>query len=659
MQRSSESQTPNKLLWQPSADQLARSQMALFQKYLEEQFHKTFSSYEALCDWSVQNPASFWRALLEFSPIIYQGSLEPVLKSNETFYKNEFFPNVTLSYAENLLARIPQKGPVIVALTEDESIRREWTRSDVLGAVVALQAKLRSAGVEKGDRVAALLPNAPEAVLAMIAVTGLGAVWSSCSPDFGEQGILDRFSQIDPKFVFFANEVIYNGKKFSLKEKNEAVLSRLSSVKSTHTFSHLSLSNQEALGLSMEKSDGSDIHFEKVPFRHPLFVMFSSGTTGIPKCIVHGTGGILLQHQKELQLHCDLKAGEKILYYTTCGWMMWNWVSSALSTGAVLYCYDGSPAAPSADSLWQIADREGLNVFGSSAKFIGACRNQSMELAGKYSFDNLRLVLSTGSPLLPEDFDYFYSPKLDSRARFQLASICGGTDILSCFMLGNPLKPVRRGEIQGRGLGMDVQAFNMEGKPVIDEQGELVCATPFPCMPIRFWGDTENERYKKSYFSVFPKVWHHGDFISMTKDGGIVVYGRSDATLNPSGVRIGTAEIYRQVETHPLVADSLAIGRRTQDDEEVILFVKFKDANQILDENLKKDIKQRIRQGASPRHVPAEIYVVEDIPYTVSGKKVELAVKKIIHGQSVGNKEALVNPESLQFFEKFPKGHTL
>jgi acetoacetyl-CoA synthetase len=644
----------NPILWTPSEELLTKSQMARFKAEVEKNFERSFPDYETLYEWSVGQPASFWKSYLDFSDLLYSGSTSPILKSHQTFFKNEFFPNLHLSYAENLMMRMPREGAVLVALTEDSCIRRSWTREEIFQAVSLLQGKLRAAGVQKGDRVAAILPNAPESVLAMLATTGLGAIWSSCSPDFGEQAIHDRFAQIEPKFIFFADEVIYSGKRFVLADKNKNVLSRLPTATGTHTFSHLSSSNQEALAIKSHTA--LDPHFEHVPFRHPLFVMFSSGTTGAPKCIVHGVGGTLLQHQKELQLHCDLMPGEKILYYTTCGWMMWNWVTSALSVGARVYCYDGSPAAPSADSLWEIVDREQIHVFGTSAKFLGSCRNQNLGITNKFALSQLRLVLSTGSPLLPEDFDYFYSSRLDAQSRLQLASICGGTDIISCFMLGNPLKPVRRGEIQGRGLGMNVQAFNSGGAPVTGEQGELVCLAPFPSMPLGFWNDVEDRAYTKSYFSVFKNTWHHGDFITITPKGGVIVHGRSDATLNPSGVRIGTAEIYRQVETHPLIADSLAVGRRTQDDEEIVLFVKFKNPSTILTEDIIQDLKSRIRQGASPRHVPAAIYSVEDIPYTVSGKKVEIAVKKILHGQNPGNKEALSNPQSLDLFEKFPKG---
>lgn len=647
----------NTIFWKPTSVGFNNSQMSQYKRQYELNYAVRLDDYEALCEETIKNPSQFWKSYLEFSSIIFEGSLDPAMKINSKFYKTEFFSNVKLSYSENLLARMPIEGPALIALTEDKLIRREWSKQEIVQAVGALQKKLQEAGVLEGDTVAALVPNSPEAVIAMMAVTGLGAIWSSCSPDFGVQGVLDRFSQIAPKFIFFADEVIYGGKRFSLKEKNYEVFSKLPTVKASHTFRHLDNDLWKSLGVDgFDSNSISSLHIQRFAFRHPLFVMFSSGTTGQPKCIVHSNGGTLLQHQKELQLHCDLKVGDKILYYTTCGWMMWNWVTSALSTGAIVYCYDGSPAAPSADSLWEIVEREELNVFGTSAKFIGSCRNQNLNLSSKFSFSKLRLVLSTGSPLLPEDFDYFYSSSLDSMHRIQLASICGGTDIISCFMLGNPMKPVRRGEIQGRGLGMNVQAWSSSGIPLRESQGELVCVTPFPSMPLEFWNDPDNLLFEKSYFSVFPNIWHHGDYVTMTNEGGIIVYGRSDATLNPSGVRIGTAEIYRQVETHPLIADSLAVGRKTSDDEEVILFVKFKNPKQILDDTIKKEIRLRIRQGASPRHVPSEIYVVDEIPYTVSGKKVEIAIKKILHGQDPGNKEALMNPESLKLYENFPKG---
>ncbi len=649
-----------KIYWKPSEELRHSSAMSRFASFFAKKIDKNIKDYESLCDASIQKFPQFWKEYLQFSELVYEGPLLPVQVEAPEFRNQKFFPNLKLSYPENLLRRFHDDEEIIlVGLCEDSSIRREWSLAKAKKAIAAIQSKLKKAGVAKGDRVAALMPNSPEVVIAMMAATGLGAIWSSCSPDFGEKGILDRFSQIEPKFLFVSDSVIYNGKTFNLEQKNSILIKALPSLKAHHCFKQLVSNCEEAINLKGSLESASEKlsapQFLRVEFNDPLFIMFSSGTTGTPKCIVHGVGGTLLQHSKEHQLHCDLKSQEKILYYTTCGWMMWNWVVSALLQGAKLFCYDGSPAAPNVDSMWEIADREELNVFGTSAKFIASCRNQNLEAKKKYQFKNLRLVLSTGSPLLPEDFDYFYT-YVESQNPLQLASISGGTDILSCFMLGNPLKPVVRGEIQGRGLGMDVQAWNDQGHPVVGEQGELVCCRPFPSMPTEFWNDPSGEKYQSAYFRHFPNIWHHGDYVEMRPNGGIVIYGRSDATLNPGGVRIGTAEIYRQVETHPLVADSLAVGKMIDGDEEVQLFVKLKPANPLSDSELEefnRDIKTRIRSGASPRHVPKKIFIVKDIPYTVSGKKVEIAIKKILHGQDPGNREALANPDSLEEYKKF------
>jgi acetoacetyl-CoA synthetase len=636
----------NPLVWQPTQTQ--SSQISAFQKHFEEALNKKFKNYEEFCDASIQHFEIFWKLWLQSLDLGIEGNVDLVRNSShKEFFKNRFFPALKLNYAESLISKMPEQGPVMVGLTENPEDRREWTKSQILEGVAFLQAKLIQKGITKGDRVAALVPNTPETVIAMLAVTALGAIWSSCSPDFGDQGVLDRFEQIDPKFLFKTESVLYNGKIFDLDSKNKKIEETLSSIEGAYSLNNLwnDLKEQSPVEFAVQK-----VKYDRLAFDHPLFVMFSSGTTGKPKCIVHGAGGTLLQHLKEHKLHCDLRPQEKILYYTTCGWMMWNWVVSALGAGAILYTYDGSPAAPEADSLWKIVDQEKINVFGTSAKFIASCRTQELAVQQKYKLAHTRLVLSTGSPLLPEDFDYFYK---DVAPKVQLASISGGTDIISCFMLGNPLKPVLRGEIQGRGLAMDIAALNSQGQRVRNEQGELVCGTPFPSMPVSFWNDENFERYRKAYFEEYEGYWHHGDYITLTDEGGVIVYGRSDATLNPGGVRIGTAEIYRQVETHPLVADSLAVGRKKNDDEEVLLFLKFKNLEQELDEEIVKEIKKKIREGASPRHVPAQIFAVPDIPYTVSGKKVEIAVKRILQGQDPGNREALSNPDCLDFFKRF------
>ncbi|MEO5667837.1 MAG: acetoacetate--CoA ligase [Bdellovibrionota bacterium] len=643
----------NAIVWTPAKDAADVSQMAVFERLFEKALARTtrFSDFEEFCDASITHKDEFWTLALRQLGVSFDGDISPAFVPGTEFFDAKWFTKLRLSYAENLVGGMPEEGAVLVALTERPEIRREWTKAECIAAIAALQNLLRQSGIVAGDRVAAVLPNCPETVLAMLAVNGLGAIWSSCSPDFGEQGILDRFQQIDAKFLFLAQDTIYNGKLFDLSEKNRGVLAKLPSVKNHHVFRTLSTRSSEALNLRFLKD--AQPEFVRLPFEHPLFIMFSSGTTGAPKCIVHGAGGSLLQLIKEHKLHCDIRPGEKVLYYTTCGWMMWNWLATSLASGARVYCYEGSPAAPEPDSLWRLIDAEKIEVFGTSAKFIGSCRTLGLKLDEGVAFEKLRLVLSTGSALLPEDFDYFYSSVQRKDKPLQLASIAGGTDIISCFMLANPLKPVRRGEIQSRGLGMDVQAFDENGQAVRDEQGELVCATPFPSMPVGFWKDDDRSRYRKSYFSTYRGVWHHGDYVIVTSEGGIVILGRSDATLNPGGVRIGTAEIYRQVETHPLVADSLAVGRKTEDDEEIVLFVKLKDPSQTLDDELRSQIRKRIREGASPRHVPKEIYSVAEIPYTVSGKKVEIAVKRILQGQDPGNREALANPASLDLYTSF------
>ena len=631
--------------WSPGEYELKSSNMARFRDYVGRAFSRSFSSYEEFHAWSVSNVKDFWTLWFQQADIVFEGSVAPtyIPSLSGEFWGGFWFPNLNLNFAENLLSRLSVLP--LVGLDE-QGRRREISEVDLVNQVRGLQVYLKSLGVGPGDAVAGLLPNIPEAVIAMLAVTSLGAAWSSCSPDFGVQGILDRFSQVQPKVMFLSDGCLYNGKKIALAEKNAAVVSALPSVRDTVTIPFLGLGGDYP---EKSKTDGADLEFKRLPFKAPLYIMFSSGTTGQPKCIVHSIGGTLIQLTKELSLHCDLHHDEKILYYTTCGWMMWNWLVSALAMGATVYCYEGSPAYPNADSIWERVDEEKIEVFGTSAKFISSCRVAGLVPRKKYAFEKLRLVLSTGSPLMPEDFDYFYE-RVVSRP-LPLASISGGTDIVSCFVLGNPLKPVLRGEIQGRGLGLDVKAFDTSGQEVIGERGELICAKPFPAMPVGFLNDPGNVKFKKAYFEKFPGVWNHGDYITITAKGGVIIHGRSDATLNPGGVRLGTSEIYRQVETHPAIQDSIVVGQRWEGDERVILFVKLKDPEATLTDVIIKELKDRIRAGASPRHVPSKVLQVTDIPYTVSGKKVELAVKAVIHGETPNNLEALANPASLQLFK--------
>lgn len=623
--------------------------MARFAKRAAALSGYKFKSYAHLHAWSVEHFADFWALWLRESGALYAGSSSIVFRPGpgNDWTRAEWFPNLKLNFAQNLIERM---GDLPLVGCDEQGRRREFLRAEVLERVRGLQRFLRLEGVGPGDVVAGLLPNLPETIIAMLATTSLGATWSSCSPDFGVQGILDRFTQINPKVLFVADGYTYAGKRIPLAEKNRAVLEKLPSLNATVTIPFLGIEgNFDEVSLG----DRGAIEYTVVPFNSPLYVLFSSGTTGQPKCIVHGVGRVLLQLLKELKLHGDLDHRDKLLYFTTCGWMMWNWMNAGLATGATVYCYDGSPSHPGLDSLWGLVDREHITAFGTSAKFIASCRSAGVELK-KLSFSALRTVFSTGSPLMPEDFDYFYA-QVRPRKPVQLASISGGTDIVSCFMLGTPLKPVLRGEIQAAGLGMDVRAYNEAGHSVIGQKGELVCAAPFMSMPIRFMNDEGHRKYRKAYFERFPGVWHHGDFVTVTEEGGVIVHGRSDATLNPGGVRLGTAEIYRQVETHPAVQDSIAVGQQWQGDERVVLFVKLKDPAQSLDATLVKEIKDRIRAGASPRHVPAVMLKVADIPYTVSGKKVELAVKALVHGETPSNIEALANPQSLAQYKNIPE----
>jgi acetoacetyl-CoA synthetase len=624
-------------LWMPSKNQLEHSQMAIFgQKYGHEGF-------DSLLTWSISNKNDFWLAWLSESGIIYSGKIDQVYQGPRQGCApgGKWFEGLTLNYAQNLMRKLP---PVALVGLDESGLRCEFSSKEVHQKVRALQLYLLDLGVRAGDRVAACVPHSIETVVCMLAVTSLGAVWSSCSPDFGEQAMVDRFAQIEPRLLIYTDTATYAGKTFSTREKIEALKIKLPRM--SHSFS---LKDFEKI--VREFTDHAPVEFVKVPFSHPLFIMFSSGTTGVPKCIVHGTGGTLLQHSKELLLHCDLRQSEKILYFTTCGWMMWNWCVSALFAGATLYCFDGSPAHPNPDSLLKKVLSEKINVFGCSAKFLAAMRSQKIVLDPQMVAESaLRMVLSTGSPLLPEDFDYFYA-HFASNSHIQLCSISGGTDILSCFMLGNPLTPVNSGEIQGAGLGMDIRAFDSDGHDLIGEKGELVCANTFPSMPLGFWNDEGGKKYHSAYFEKFKNVWHHGDYITLNVSGGIVVHGRSDATLNPGGVRIGTAEIYRQVETLNFVADSLVVGHTLKGDERIVLFVKLK--NGTLTQERIDEIKKQIKSKASPRHVPSFIFEIVEVPYTLSGKKVELAVKQILAGEKPQNTGALANPKSLEAFALF------
>ena len=646
----------DQFLWAPSAEQVAATNMAAFMK------QAGFADYDALWQWSADKPEEFWPLVWDFCGAVGErgeGS-DAVLRHGDRMPGAEWFPDARLNYAENLLKQ-PDASDAMVFWGEGK-VKRRLSRATLYAEVSRFQQALKAAGVVKGDRVAGYLPNMPETIVAMLATASLGAIWSSASPDFGVQGVLDRFGQIAPKVFVCVDGYWYNGKAVDCLEKNAEAVAQLPSVEKTVVVSYLSDTPEIAnIRNGVRYADfvgaygAAEVEFERLPFSHPLFIMFSSGTTGVPKCIVHCHGGALLQHLKEQQLHSDVKPGDRVFFFTTCGWMMWNWLVSALASSATLLLYDGSPFVKGADGkagtiLFDYADAEGMTHFGTSAKFIDAIAKAELQPRLSHKLSTVRVMFSTGSPLVPEGFEYVYR---EIKADMLLASISGGTDILSCFVLGNPVRPVYRGEIQCRGLGMAVDVLNDEGKPVRCEKGELVCSRPFPAMPVGFWNDDDGSKYRAAYFENFDNLWCHGDFAEITAHGGMIIYGRSDATLNPGGVRIGTAEIYRQVEKLPEVLESLVIGQDwppgSIGDVRVVLFVKLREGETIDDELVKK-VKQQIRDNTTPRHVPAKVLQVADIPRTKSGKIVELAVRNVVHGRAVKNLEALANPEALDYY---------
>jgi acetoacetyl-CoA synthetase len=646
----------NKPIWEPGNERIERANMNRFMRYVRESTgNEDIRRSAPLYDFSVRHPEKFWPLVWEFCGIRASGEFEPVLVDADKMPGAKFFPNVKLNFAQNLLRHKDDR--IALVFRNEWGHKRELTYAELHAEVGRVAHALKSVGVGVGDRVAGFMPNIPETVIAMLAATSLGATWSSCSPDFGINGVVDRFGQIAPKVLFTADAYGYGGKRFDCLEKIRGVLEQIPGVEKLvvvpYSGEPLKLDGLRN-AISLPDFAGTDEHalaFEMLPFDHPLYIMYSSGTTGVPKCIVHGAGGTLIQHLKELVLHTDLKREDRLFYYTTCGWMMWNWFVSGLAVGATLVLYDGSPSHPDGNALWDLADEVGISVFGTSAKWISAIEKAGVKPRETHKLQQLKTILSTGSPLAPESYDYVYR---DVKERVLLASISGGTDIISCFALGNPLLPVYRGELQCRGLGMKVEILDENGEPVVEEKGELACTAPFPSMPVFFWNDPDGEKYQKAYFSRVPNVWCHGDHALLTEHEGVVIYGRSDATLNPGGVRIGTAEIYRQVEQIDEILESIAVGQHWDGDERVILFVRLRDGA-VLDDALRERIRRRIRDNTTPRHVPAKIIGVADIPRTISGKITEIAVRDTINGLPVKNTDALANPQALELYRELPE----
>jgi acetoacetyl-CoA synthetase len=643
-------------LWIPSAARQQQSNLACFIAGLNEANGLHLSGFRAIHGFSVNEPEKFWRAVWDYAGVKAETRGDRVLADGGLMPGARFFPDARLNYAQNLLVKNDDTDALI--FRGEDKVRRRMTWRELHAAVSKLQQALARAGLKAGDRVCAVMPNMPESIIALLAVSSLGAIWSSCSPDFGERGILDRFGQIEPKILISCDGYFYNGKTHMMGDKLEGVLAHLRSVERAIIVNYVGEAKAVAKvlpkAMTYEAFTAAEravpVTFAPVPFDHPLYILYSSGTTGIPKCIVHGTGGILLKHATELILQTDLKETDRLFYFSTCGWMMWNWLVSGLMTGATLLLYDGSPFYPNERTLFDYADQEGMTIFGTSAKFIDAVKKTGWRPKDTHSLKTVRTMLSTGSPLAPESFDFVYDA---IKSDIHLASISGGTDICGCFVAGNPLSPVWRGEIQGPVLGMAVDVYNDEGVSSAGK-GELVCTRPFPSMPVMFWNDPGGRKYRAAYFERFDNIWCHGDFAEWTEHGGIIIHGRSDATLNPGGVRIGTAEIYAQVEQIPEVIEALAIGQDWDNDVRVVLFIRLKDGI-ALDDALTKRIRTQIREGASPRHVPAKIIAVADIPRTKSGKITELAVREVVHGRPVKNKEALANPEALELFKDLPE----
>ena len=660
MTREASSDVP---LWVPSPERVARANLTRFLEMVRADGIAA-PDFDALWRWSVEDPAAFWPAVWRFTAMRGDPGGDVVIGLDRMAPPDpslgpRWFPSAHLNFAENLLRH--RGGDIAISFSNELGRQRTLSRDALRADVGAFAAALRAAGIGAGDRVAGFLPNLPETIIAMLAAASIGAVWSSCSPDFGTRGVLDRFGQIGPRVLVTADGYRYAGKAIDCLERVREIRQAMPTVEHVVVVPYLR-DAPDLAGIAgavtwrdfTAAHEGAAPAFAPLPFDHPLYIMYSSGTTGLPKCMVHGAGGTLLQHLKELVLHTDLTPEDRIFYFTTCGWMMWNWLVSGLAVGARVVLYDGAPLYPRADSLWEMAEREAVTVFGASARFLALSEKEGVRPARDRDLAPLRAILSTGSPLAAHSYDYVYT---DVKSDVHLASISGGTDIISCFALGNPIGPVWRGELQTRGLGMAVHVFGAAGTAVAGEAGELVCARPFPSMPIAFWNDPDGSRYRAAYFERFPDVWTHGDWAELTEHNGVVIYGRSDATLNPGGVRIGTAEIYRQVEQLPEIVESIVVAQEWEEDVRIVLFVRLRQGI-LLDDTLADRIRRRIREHTSPHHVPRRIIAVADIPRTISGKITELAVREVIHGRPVKNADALANPAALDLFRDLPELRT-